>query len=78
VDTFVDGLVPGSSGGGLVYIVVLPMGLQTSSTPSVPSLTPPLGTPRSVQWLAANIWLCVCKDLTGPLRRQPVRSVLHF
>jgi hypothetical protein len=32
----------------LVDIVVLPMGLQTPSTPSVLSLTPPLGT----KWLA--------------------------
>jgi hypothetical protein len=44
----------------LVDIVVLPMGLQTPSTPSVPSLTPVLRTPCSVQWLAANILLCVC------------------
>jgi hypothetical protein len=39
----------------LVDIVVLPLGLQTPSTPLVPSLTPLLGTPHSVQWLAANI-----------------------
>jgi hypothetical protein len=48
--SFVDGLVPGSSAGGggfwLVDIIVLPMRLQTPSTPSVPSLTPQLGTPR--------------------------------
>ena len=45
----VGGLVPGSSGrrgGGvlLVDIVVLPMGLQTPSAPSVLPLTPPLGS----------------------------------
>ena len=49
----VGGLVPGSSevGGGtwLVGIAVLPMGLQT---PSVLSVTPPLGSLCSVQWLA--------------------------
>jgi hypothetical protein len=32
----------------LVDIVALPMGLQTSSAPSIPSLTPPLGTQCSV------------------------------
>jgi hypothetical protein len=42
----------------LVDIVVLPMGLQTSSAPSVLSLTPPLGALWSVQWLAVSICLC--------------------
>jgi hypothetical protein len=53
-----------------VYLVdiVLPMGLQTPSTPSVPSLTPLLGTLSSVQLLAANICLCICKALAGPHR----------
>jgi len=36
-------------------IVALPMGLQTPSAPPVFSLTPPLGTSFSVQWLAASI-----------------------
>jgi hypothetical protein len=58
----------------LVDIVFLPMGLQTLSTPSVPSLTSLLGTLRSVQWLAANICLCICKTLAGPLRRQPYQA----
>jgi hypothetical protein len=53
-----------------VDIVVLPMGLQTPSAPSVLSLTPSLGTPCSVQWLAVSICLCTCQDLGGPLRRQ--------
>jgi hypothetical protein len=73
VFSLVDGLVPGNSGDGGVWlldIVVLPMELQTPSTPSVPSLTPLLGTPHSVQWLAANIHLCFCNALSGPLRRQ--------
>lgn len=42
--------------------------------PSVPSLTPLLGTPSSVQWLAANIHLCICKALAGPLKRQPYQA----
>jgi hypothetical protein len=52
------------------YGVAFPMGLQTPSAPSVLSLTPPLGTPCSVQWLAVSIQLCICKALTGSLRRQ--------
>jgi hypothetical protein len=68
----VDGLVPESSGWGvwLVDIVVLPMGLQTPSAPSVISLTPPLRTPHSVQQLAVSIQFCICKALAGPFRRQ--------
>jgi hypothetical protein len=79
--SFVDGLVPGSSGRAwLIDIVVLPMGLQTTSTPSVPSLTPLLETLCSVQWLAANIHLCFCNALSGPLRRQPYQAPfsMHF
>jgi hypothetical protein len=51
----------------LVDIVFLPMGLQTPSTFSVPSLTPLLGTPHSVQWLAVSICL----------RRQPYQAPLY-
>ena len=40
----------------LVDIVVLPIGLQTPSAPSVLSLTPPLGC--SVWWLAESIRIC--------------------
>ena len=54
----------------LVDIVVLPMGLQTPSAPSVLSLTPPLGTLWSVQWLADSILLCICQALEEALRRQ--------
>jgi hypothetical protein len=60
--------------GVCLFDVVLPMGLQTPSTPSVPSLTPLLETPSSVQWLAANTCLCICKALAGPLRRQPYQA----
>jgi hypothetical protein len=77
----VDGLVPGSSGGvWLVDIDVLPMGLQAPSTPSILYLTPLLGTPCSVQWLAVNICLCICKTLTGLLRGQPYQAPfsMHF
>jgi hypothetical protein len=30
----------------------------------------PSGIPCSVQWFAASICLCICKALSGPLRRQ--------
>ena len=58
----------------LVDIVVLPMGFQTLSVPSVLSLTPPLGNPSSIQWLAASIHLCICQTLAEPLRRQLYQS----
>ena len=63
-----------------VNIFVPPMGLQTPSAPSVFSLTPSLRTPYSVQWLAANICLCICKALSGSLRRQLYQSPFskHF
>jgi hypothetical protein len=51
--------------------IVLPVGLQSPSSPLALSLTPLLGTPCSVQWLAASICLCICKALVGSLRRQP-------
>jgi hypothetical protein len=54
----------------LVDIVFLPIGLQTPSAPSVLSLTPPLGSPCSVQWLAASIHICIGQFLAEPLRRQ--------
>jgi hypothetical protein len=34
------------------------------------SLTPPLETPCSIQWLASSIHLCICQALAEPLRRQ--------
>jgi hypothetical protein len=72
VYSLVSGLVHGSFGGGvwLVDIVVLPMGLQTPSTPSVLALTSPLGSLHSVQWLAVSILICLSQDLAEPLRRQ--------
>jgi hypothetical protein len=82
VYSLVDGLVHGSSGGGvwLVDIVVLPMRLQTPSTLSVLSLTPLLGTLHSVQWLAVSFSLCTFKALSGLLRRQPYQAPIrmHF
>jgi hypothetical protein len=54
----------------LVDIVLLPVGLQTPSVPSVLPLTPPLGFPGSVQWLAANICICIGQALAEHLRGQ--------
>jgi hypothetical protein len=48
-------------------MAVLPMGLQTPSIPSILSLTPLLRIPHSVQGLAANLRLCICKALAGAL-----------
>jgi hypothetical protein len=50
VYSLIGGLVPGSSGVGFWLVdIVLPIRLQTPSAPSDFSLTPPLGTPWSVQ-----------------------------
>jgi hypothetical protein len=49
-------------------------------TPSVFSLTPPLGTLHSVQWLAASVHLCICKALAWLLRRLLYQAPvsMHF
>jgi hypothetical protein len=59
--------------------------LQTTSTTSVFSLIPLLGTSISlipllgtmcsVQWLAVSICLYICKALAGPIRRQPYQAL---
>lgn len=58
----------------LINIVVLPMRLQTTSAPSVLSLTPTLRYPCSVLWLAASIYICINKALAKPLRRHPYQD----
>jgi hypothetical protein len=64
----------------LVDILVFHMALQTPSAPFVLSLTPPLGTPCSGQWLAVSICLCIYKTLAEPLRRQLYQTPVsvHF
>jgi hypothetical protein len=54
----------------LVDNVVLPMGLQSPSAPSVLSLTPPLGSLCSVRWLAASIHIYIGQELADPFRGQ--------
>ena len=69
--SLVGGLVPGSSGG---TNVVPPMGFQTPSAPSVLSLTPPLGTLCSVQWMAVSLHFYIFRVLAESLRRQLYQS----
>ena len=61
--------VPGNSGNvWLVDIVVLPMGLQTTSAPSVLPLTPPLESPFSAHgWQQASVYICISKAVDEPL-----------
>jgi hypothetical protein len=63
-----------------VDIVAPCMGLQTPSAPSVPSPTPPSGTPCSVQRLTLSIYLCICQALVESLRRQlyQTHDTKHF
>jgi len=80
VYSLVGGLFPGSSGGSGYFILCSFYGVANPSAPSVLSLSPPLGTPCSGQWLALSIHLCICQALAEPLRRQlyqaPVRKHL--
>jgi hypothetical protein len=46
------------------------VGLKTPSASSVFALTPPLGSPRSVQCLGECIHICIGQALTEPLREQ--------
>jgi len=62
----------------LVDIVFLPFQLKIPSTPSVLSLTPPLGTPFSVQWLTLSTCLCICQALIEPLRRQLYQAPINI
>jgi len=70
------GLVPGSSG----WLTLLLWGLQTPSAPSILSLTLPMVTPFSTQWLAASIHFCICHALVEPLRRKLCQAPfnMHF
>ena len=73
----VDDLVPGSSGRvGLVDVVVLLMGVQTPSTPPVLSLTPLLGTPHSVQWLAV-LERAICKFIWNNKKPRILKTILN-
>jgi hypothetical protein len=64
----------------VVEIVVLPMGLQTPSAPSVLALTSPLGSLCSVWCLAACICICIGQALAEPLRGQLYQAPVskHF
>ena len=64
----------------LVHIVVLLWGCKPLQLLGIFSLTPPLGTLCSVQWMAVSIHFCICQALAEPLRRQlyqaPVSKLL--
>jgi hypothetical protein len=62
VYSFVD---PWDLLGVLLVDIVLPKGLQTPLTPSVLSLTLLLVTLLSIQRLAVDICLCICKTFQG-------------
>jgi hypothetical protein len=71
---------PWELSGVWLVIIVLPMGLQTPSAPSVLYLISPSETLCSVQWLAASICLCICQALAEPLRRPLYQAPVskHF
>jgi hypothetical protein len=48
--------------------IVLPIGLQFPSAPSVLPLALPLGSPGSVTWLAVSICICIGQVLVETLR----------
>ena len=54
--------------------IVLPMGLQSPSAPSVLPLALPLGSPGSVRWLTVSIYICIGQVLVEPLREQPYQA----
>ena len=64
----------------MVDIVILPIGLQTSSAPTVLALTSPLGSPHSVRCLAAYTRICIGQALAEPLRVQLYQAPVseHF
>jgi hypothetical protein len=56
--------------------IVLRMGLQFPSTPSVFPLAFSIGAPGSVWWLAVSIYICIGKVLVEPLREQPYYALI--
>jgi hypothetical protein len=51
--------------------IVLPMELQSPSSPSILPLAPPLRSPGSVQWLTLSTCICIGQVLVVSLRRPP-------
>jgi hypothetical protein len=52
-------------GSGQLTLLLPPWGCKPPQFLSVPSPTPPPGTPRSVQWLAVRLCLCFCQVLAS-------------
>jgi hypothetical protein len=70
VYSLVGGLVPRSSGGsGWLILLFFLWGCKPFQLLHFP-LTPQLGSPCLVRWLAASIYICICQTLSEPLRRQ--------
>ena len=77
VFSLIGGPAPVSSEGSGWLTLLLFMGLQTPSTPSVPSSAPHHG---GIQCLTASITLCICQALAEPFRRQLYQAPVskHF
>ena len=57
---------------------VLPMGLQSPSTPLILPLALLLGYSCLVQWLGVSICICVSQVLAEPLRGQPYLASVSY
>jgi hypothetical protein len=66
VHSLVGGLVPGSFGGS-GWLILLFMGLQSPSAPSVLPLALPQGLLDSVWWLTVSICIYISRALAEPL-----------
>jgi hypothetical protein len=78
VHSLVGGLVPGSSWGGVVWLidVVLPMGLQTPSAPSVLAPTSSLGAPVLSPMFGCMHLICIGQALAELLGDSYPRLLL--
>jgi hypothetical protein len=78
--SLVGGLVPGSSEGLVSWYCCFSYGVAVTFGSFSPSLTLPLGSPGSVQWLAVSICICLSQVLIEPLRGQPYQAFVgkHF
>jgi hypothetical protein len=69
-------LVGGLVSGTWLVDIVLRMGLQSPSVPSILPLAHPLGSLGSVQWLSVSICICIGQVLVDPLRKQPHQALV--
>jgi hypothetical protein len=72
--SLVGGLVPGSSGGtGLLILLILIWGCKPLSSPWVFSLAPSLGTLFFDQWIAVNIVFTRLSLQSAPYQKQSLK-----